>query len=626
MIKLKKEKLESIYGLSEWVALFVVMHYCILRFFGSTSFGFRFPEVYANITFYSVVVVGILRLFAGAWLDIIHAENRRKLFLVLIKVGAAIAFIVPFFVVVYRFKYNDLIYLPFMAYCLYGAKPERVMKAYAICIGTMLAATVLSSLSGAIPNYVYLGKGRRGILRGSYGIVYPTDFAAYLVFFFLFAWGSGRFRNWRYTTLAVGVTLLMMYVIYTYPHGVNSTICCILIAVVIIYDGLSERVLPKHKGTKWITKVIDWLTIAAFPICGAAVYGLTWLYGTGNGLALRIDRLISSRLSMLWQAYEKYGLHWFGSLTPQKGGGLLYNDEYEFIDSSFGVILIRYGTILTVIFAIVWVWMTWKAVMTGKRRIALVMAVIAFHSMLEQRFTEINILLVMPLCCFALRDVAEKEKTENAKENGRIKKIVGWAVGLGTAGVFALFLPAILSEARIMTVLKEWSGSDEKTVNILLFWLVCFALLVMFGYFLYNLIVTYIEKKKLSVRSASGIGIAALSVVIGSVWINSCVSGNMYLYEAQIASDKPALDLILENAEEPVYAGQTEEIYKRSFNGISGRILSPEEMARSGRGSMLLEHDDEVFQLINTGARYAEISPYTGLYTYDDSVIEALRA
>ncbi len=622
MVKLKSETLTLTYRLSEWVALFVVMHYCVFRFWGSTSFGFAFPELYYNIMFYSVMLVGLFRLAAGGWLDYCQMTDKRQRLFHLGKLAFALLCLIPFYINVERFGYKELMYLPFMAYCLYGAKPERVMKAYAICIGTALAATVLSSLAGAIPNYLYLGSGKRGVLRGSYGIVYPTDFAAYLVFIFLFAWGSGRFKNWRYTALAFVVSLFMAYVIYTYPHGINGTICSLLIAVVIIYDAVSEKVFPRYKATRGIIKVVDWLTIGAFPLFAAMVYGLTWLYGKGNGLAVRIDQLISNRLFYIWYSYEKYGLHWFGTLTPQKGGGLVYRDEYEFIDSSYGVMLIRFGTIITVIFAIVWVWMTLKAVRTGHRRIALVMAVIAFHAIIEQRFAEINILLVMPLCCFDLWKEANNENKQEEKK--QIRKLIRRGVGVLVTGVFLLFVPKLLSDARSMVILKEWSGSGERTQNMLIFWLVCFVLLALFGYFLYDIIITVIEKKKLSVRTISGITVVILTVGLGSVWINTCITEGVTLYESQLASDKTAVQLVLDCAEEPVYVGQTEEIYKRSFNGISDHIVKAEEIARKGRGSVFLEHDNEGVELIRSGARYTEISPYTGLFTYDDAVIEAL--
>lgn len=622
MIKLKKEKIELIYRQSEWAALFVFMNFFISRFLMSTTFGFDLPHIYRNITDYSVIIFGMIRLVLGSCLDIIFAENKKQRIYLIAKVTVAVIILIPIYVNIYRFKYTELMYLPFLAYCLYGAKPERAMKAYAVCIGVLLAATILSSLSGAIPNYIYLGNGRRGIFRGSYGIKYPTDLAAYVVFLFLSAWGSGRFRNWRYTAFAVVSALFMAYMIYTYPHGINGTVCSLLIAAVIVYDGLSEGVLSRHKYTRWITKVTDCLTIAAFPLFAAVVFVFSWLYGKGNGIAVRINQIVSTRLYWLWYSYEKYGLHWFGTLTPQNGGAHLAGDEYEFIDSSYGVILLRYGIILFVLVTAIWVLMTRKAVITGHRRIALVMAVIAFHSMIEQRFTEINILLVMPLCCFAVPEAANDEIKQDDKKADRTGRIVGWSTGTLIAGIFLLLVPKILSAARSLVIMRGWNG--KRSFFILIFWLVCFAFFAFLGYSVYYLIIRITAKKKLSSGSLSGITVSMLSLITGFLWVDSSISEKLHLYDTQIEADKPAVELILESAEEPVYIGQNEELYKRSFNGISDHVLSPVEMSRSGSGSMLLDHDDEASLLIRTGARYAEISPYTGLFTFDDAVIESM--
>ncbi len=625
MIGINKKASDVLYSLSEWIGLFVVMQFCVLRYWGSTTFGFVFQYHYTQFATYSVIVAGLIRLVAGTCIDIIHAGNKKQLFFVMFRFAAALSFLVPFSCTAERFGYVELIYLPFMAYCLYGAKPERVMRVYAVCLSIPLAATILSALSGAIENYLYLGGGTRGILRGSYGIKYPTDFAAYIIYLFLSAWGSGRFKNWRYTAFSTALALFMAYMIYTYPHGTNSTLCSILIAVVIVYDGLSEKVFPRYKVTRKITKVVDWLTIGAFPICAAGIFILSWLYGKGNGLAVRINQIISNRLYFIWYSYEKYGLHWFGTLTPQQGGGLLYNDQYEFIDSSYGVILLRYGTIAFFMIAAVWVWMTWKAVSTGHRRIALVMAVIAFHSIAEQRFTEINILLSMPLCGFAVYSNKMDLSESHGKTRSKVKAVTAWGVGAVTVALFVLLAPRLLSWARGLVAVNGWSGSGERTKYILFFWLICFVLFALFGLFLYMLIAAAVEKKKVSVMGAAGAAVVVLSSVAGLIWVDSTVSEKAYLYEPQISADKEAVELILANAEEPVYVGQAEDIYKRSFNGISDRVLSDMEIARSGRGSILLDHDDDAFQLISTGARYAEISPYSGLFTYDDTLIERLR-
>lgn len=624
MIKLKKENIDLIYKLSEWAALFVVMCYIIYRYFLTTSYGTDTLLKYEKLAFIAVVAVGIVRLVLGAWNDIRHTQTKKQVLSVFAKIGLVLLFAVTCLIVVDKLHYGDIGFLPFVMLCLYGVDAKRMMRVFAVCISVLFVITVLSALSGLIPNYLYLGGGRKGILRGSYGICYPTDCASYFVFLLLAAWGSGRFRNWRYTALYTILALFMAYLVHTFIHGVNSTVCLLLISAVILYDSLNERVLVKHKNTRWITKLVDCLTIGAFPLFAASVYVLTWLYGKGNGIAVRINQLISNRLRFTWEAYEEYGLNAFGASTPQNGGGIIFNDKYEFIDSSYGVILIRYGWIFSIIIAALWIFMTVKAVRTGNRRIALAMAVAAFHSIIEQRLTEIhyNILLVLPLCCFAVYNGKNEERKQSKKEGNRIKILTAWCVGAVMTVVFILIAPSLMSYARSLMYWHEEMGNGKKGF---VFWLSYIALFALFGYFLYKLIVAALEKKKLSVRAMSGAVTVVIFALIETILINSVISDAVYTYQDKIDSERKTVQLILDNAEEPVYAGQREEFYKRSFNGISNRIFSPEELGRLVRGSILLEHDNDAFQLIGSGARYIELSPYTGLFTYDDALIEALN-
>ena len=337
---------------------------------------------------------------------------------------------------------------------------------------------------------------------------------------------------------------------------------------------------------------------------------------------------LSFILSLLWNSYIKYGIHPFGAMTPQNGAGgsLIHTETYEFLDSSYGLLLIRYGWVFTLIAAILWVWMTRKAIKTGHRRLALAMAVIAFHSISEHHFPEMNynIILFMPLCNFALiRQPVEKRIA--VKET-----LAGWLAGLIIAVPYVLLLPGMLSRTRALFVIKGWTGGGEKVLGAFLYWLSWLAIPVLVWLLLRRLLSQVLMKQtrdKKNCRSIlAGLLVVILAGTMSAVWTNRQISDGTRAYEPQITADTEAVETVLNTAQEPVYAGQAEEFYKKAFAGFSDRILSPEEIGRSGHGSVFLEHDNEGYQLIKNGALYTEISPYTGLFTYDDAVAEALEA
>ena len=55
---------------TEYISIFVVIHYCIYRFFESTTFHFVFPPFYRAATFVLLAIVGSARLLYGLWKEI----------------------------------------------------------------------------------------------------------------------------------------------------------------------------------------------------------------------------------------------------------------------------------------------------------------------------------------------------------------------------------------------------------------------------------------------------------------------------------------------------------------------------------------------------------------------------
>lgn len=628
MVNQTRECNQRLFQVTEWAALFAVICLCIFRFLETTTFRFVFNNTFRWMILAAVMLMGILRLMIHTARDIRQTSTRKEKDAVILKVIAIAVLSAPCIIIAVHLGYGQFVFIPFAALCLYGIDTDKALKAFTICIGTMLAVTILNALSGSIENILYLAKGRRGILRGSYGVGFPTDFASYFVFLFLFFWAIQRRRNIGHTAVFFVLALLMAWGIYTYPQSNTSTICSIVIALAVLYDWLHEHFFSRHEGTKWITKIVDLLTIGAFPLFGIGMFCMTWLYGQGSGFPVQLDKWMSGRIHLIWNAYIKYGVHAFGAVTPQNGygGSLIHTGTYEFLDSSYGLLFIRYGWVFTLIMAVLWVWMTRKAIRTGHRRLALAMAVIAFHSISEHHFPEMNynILLVMPLCSFALIRHPEEKKVVSKEI------IAGWLAGVAVAVPCVFLLPGVLSRTRALFAVQGWTGGGEKVLGALFFWLIWLAIAVITWLLLRRMLTQMLSKQTKGIKNCrptlAGLLAILLAGAAGILWTNRQISEGSRAYEPQITADRGAVETVLNNAQEPVYAGQTEEYYKRAFAGFSDRILSPEEICRSGRGSLFLEHDNEGYQLMKTGALYTEISPYTGLFTYDDSVVEALEA
>ncbi len=606
------------------LALFALLHFCLYWFLNYTTFRFDFTDAYRTATFSVTVVAGTLRLAAGLWQDYTRAADGNGKLLVLLKGFLALGFTAPFLIVAHKFEYVQFAYFPFAAFCLYGMEPNRVMKVFAAAIGTAFAVTVLCTLSGSIENLVYIAQDRQGGgLRGSYGITYPTNCAAYVFFLLLYAWATRKKQGTGRTLCFFLLALLAGYAIQTYTKSRTSMIACVVFAAVILYERLDAGVLSRHGKTKWITKAADGLCVGFFPLCGLATFIITWMYGSGNEWAIRINEATSDRLNQMWTSFQQYGIHAFGSLTPQSGfgGRLIKTSQLDFLDNSFALLLIRYGWVITIIVAVVWMWMTRKAIKTGHRRVALIMVMILFHSFSEHHLPDLryDILFAMPLCFFPKNGEPAEAKGIDRKD------AAGWIAGGVILAACALLLPRFLSVTRYLFARNGWTGGGYDSIPALLYWLAVLALLTALWVFLRRALACAFERKKPEIRMVAGLAAAICLIAAGAILAAGQSAGAKEAYKEQIAADTPAVELLTRAAAEPVYAGQPEEeAYRQAFDGISGRIFTPEELGRTGRGSILMDHDEEGNQLIFTGAKYTELSPYTGLFTYDSAVIEKL--
>lgn len=623
--------------LTEWAAIILVMYYCAACFYDSCTYNFSFfDNVSRKITVALPLASMALIRFGIVFLKNLKAAKtkKQKLFLYL-KLPLMAICALPCFIVAYKFDYVSFAYIACAVFCLYGIDKDRVLKAFVATIGTALCAVILSSLAGVIPNYVYqvANQNRSNLLRASYGIIYPTDFASYFFFLILFIWGSLKNRNTRNILTLSGFSILVIGFINYFANSNTSTFCIILSVVFMLYELLESKILANHNKTKWIPKAIGSLSVLAFPLLGLVFWIMTFLYGKGNNIALKVNDWGHNRLYYTWLSYEKYGIHPFGAITPQHGYGggdiLGYTEAYEFLDSSYALMLIRYGWVLTLILTALWIWMTIRALKSGRRSLVFSMALIAVHAFSEHHVPELNynILLAMPLCTFS----ADAPQTIAVKRAAVPNKNVVWipaATGTAVAALCIWKFQSFLSRARTVFELKNWRTGSDKSFIALVSIIALIGTVVLFWRSITRLILilSYSGKRKsVMLKALSGLLIAVGFMTAGYIWSDTVIDSGMAGNSSVLAEESDALNVIVSAAEQPVYCAFLEELHKRQFPEISDMVGTPEELCRQRRGTLISEREPEVNKLISTGAIYAEISDHSGVYTYDSSVINALR-
>ena len=338
-----------------------------------------------------IVLLGLMVLVAGMRVLLIGFKNR--------KVWIGIALCLVYGGVYYVVRDSNFL---FLAACTMGyidVDYQKVIRTYLIAVGVALAIVVAAAIMGWIKNLTY---GKEGHIRRAMGTIYPTDFASLVLFLLLFLWVALRkVPDWLLFVLPI----ISFVIAWKVAYSVTSMVCSGLFFGVIVYHMLDLRVLSKHPQ---IRVVSDWAIALAVVVFASVMITLTLAFGNGATWAQHVDTLMSNRLLHASNGIRNHGIHPFGSLFELIGLG--ESDKswvlgYNFIDCSYLLILIRYGYLLILAVLALWICGVRRAQITGDRKLALVMALIAFHAISEHHLIELhyNIALAIPVAGFALK-------------------------------------------------------------------------------------------------------------------------------------------------------------------------------------------------------------------------------
>ncbi|MBQ3424425.1 MAG: hypothetical protein IJH38_04415 [Clostridia bacterium] len=578
----------------ETIFLVLAGVYLIYSVSGQTTLRPAWPESFEPLLLVVMAAVALLRLAIlrpskGCWLAC-----------------GAVALV---YSLVYRSGgYRFLLFLAVLTIGFTGVDYRRILKVYLLTVGAFYAVTVLAGFLGAAVNYVY-PRVNRGV-RSAWGMCYPTDFASQGLFLLMALWITDRkLPDAAFFPLA-GLYTLMAWGIACSNTGI---VCGAMLCA-----GMLIATLSRRPGLRWMQKGTDLFAMLSFGVLALIMFVLMRLYARGSDGLYRIDSLLSHRLMHSVEAWRAYGLKAFGTPFEQHGSGfsVFPSESYNFVDSSYPLILLRYGWVALTMFWLLWGRMARKAIACGDRRFAIVMGIIAVHAFSEHHFTEVsyNILAVMPLAAF------EPVPAARAGDSLRARAWATGVVALAVAVVAALAGPALIS--RMKTVLQIMHlGYGEHKLR-----LVCVLLCVLEGVML----ALWALRRLLYVpRAARKVPATILMLCVfvsagGWAFSEHIINVAAREYTAVVESDREAVEIAASASAKGVCVDVLSEVYRRSISGIRRTYFSGEDMARIRGGTVLMPSDREYGAFINAGFLYVPISEDHALYTAERSVAEAL--
>ena len=299
-------------------------------------------------------------------------------------------------------RLNFLVYSMLLV-LLVNVDMKVVLRNYVVVAGILVVGVFLLSLIGMIPNLQY---NRAGVIRNSFGFIYPTDFASHC--FYLFLAISYLLKDKFIWTRSLFGVLLSAFIIKYCDARLNA-LSILLATVIFIYFYYSN-------GKK--IKIFALLPYSAVVFASVVTY-FSYKFSWSNPFLVSINKLITGRLALGRNAFDTFGVHLFGTRNVQfigSGGKTESVIGYNYVDSSYVQMLFTYGIVPVVLLLIIYVVASRKQYKDGQYLLVAILSLIAFNCMIEA-FWFVPTYNIFMFLLFTTNTFSEKESNDITKLN-----------------------------------------------------------------------------------------------------------------------------------------------------------------------------------------------------------------
>ena len=299
-------------------------------------------------------------------------------------------------------RLNFLVYSMLLV-LLVNVDMKVVLRNYVVVAGILVVGVFLLSLIGMIPNLQY---NRAGVIRNSFGFIYPTDFASHC--FYLFLAVSYLLKDKFIWTRSLFGVLLSAFIIKYCDARLNA-LSILLATVIFIYFYYSN-------GKK--IKIFALLPYSAVVFASVVTY-FSYKFSWSNPFLVSINKLITGRLALGRNAFDTFGVHLFGTRNVQfigSGGKTESVIGYNYVDSSYVQMLFTYGIVPVVLLLIIYVVASRKQYKDGQYLLVAILSLIAFNCMIEA-FWFVPTYNIFMFLLFTTNTFSEKESNDSVTLN-----------------------------------------------------------------------------------------------------------------------------------------------------------------------------------------------------------------
>ena len=380
MIKIKFENL---------LVSIVVSVVVFFNTISTTMLDRTFFQVKANFLFLVVLLLGLRFLYK------MRVSYKYLILSILLLLSGVLVY----------FQTNRLNFLVYsmLLVLLVNVDMKVVLRNYVVVAGILVVGVFLLSLAGIVPNLQY---NRAGVIRNSFGFIYPTDFASHC--FYLFLAISYLLKDKFIWTRSLFGVLLSAFIIKYCDARLNA-LSILLATVIFIYFYYSN-------GKK--IKIFALLPYSAVVFASVVTY-FSYKFSWSNPFLVSINKLITGRLALGRNAFDTFGVHLFGTRNVQfigSGGKTESVIGYNYVDSSYVQMLFTYGIVPVVLLIIIYVVASRKQYKDGQYLLVAILSLIAFNCMIEA-FWFVPTYNIFMFLLFTTNTFSKKESNDITKLN-----------------------------------------------------------------------------------------------------------------------------------------------------------------------------------------------------------------
>lgn len=576
-----KQKEKDWLSLCNVVYLIILAAFIIHTYFDNTTFTIPWPNHYYEILRIAMAGLVLVKLSLDKADDVKEVIKHFLLWLILTLSAYKTGYV--FFVEI--------------SLLILGAKNisfRRIAKLYFVISICILSITYVAALSGVIPNYVfYIGN----IPKNSFGMLYSTDFAAHIFFTALvFVYLRGKKLTYFESILILFSGIIVFYYTRARMNSGGLFALGILSGILKLFDDLSNKNNKTIKLSNMLLNLMP-LSFGAFSILSIL---LTYFYNKENVCLNKINIILSNRLTLGKNGISRYGFSLLGRTFDLVGTDYIQKEGYNFIDSSYVLVMLRYGILTLCLFIVMFTFVSFKARKIKDNYLLIVLTLLAFQCCIEHHLLEMNynIFLLIPFTTL---------ERKNLNVAGEYKKNILSEIFLLVALSFIYITQnTILSYLRTFITILNLNNFDRQKYFLLfgiIFLLIIFSILITI-------------KTQSRYRKAFFI-IKTLCIFITLYLLNNILHINYKFYNKDINNTISLLKSINSN-DNSIYIGDIPYYYNNKLKNVIAGI----PYAKTNNKNIVITSDyEEQISLLKNGYVCARLNSLEYIYTNNEEVV-----